>query len=122
MGFGDRLIHSLTIVRTTFDDAEDQRDEYQQPAVSTEDIGVRGLVQPRSAKELADSRSAGSDIGDHVVFLEPITLYGSDALIWNDTGQRLEIIGIRSLLFGSSPHHEVDVQSVTPAPVLAGGS
>lgn len=117
MPFAARLIHSLTIVRTTFDDTESARDEYQQPAESTETIEVRGLVQPRSADEIADSRSAGAEIATHVVFLQPIPLYPADALLWNDTDQRLEITGIRSFLFGRSPHHEVDVRSVTPAPV-----
>lgn len=122
MSFARRLVHHLTIVRTTFDDAEDARSEYQQPAETTEEIEVRGLVQPRSAKEIADSRSAGSAIGDHVVFLQPIELLGSDALVWTETGQRLEIVGIRSYLFGRSPHHEVDVRSVTAVPVEAAGS
>lgn len=116
-------VHDLTIVRTAFDDTPASRDEYGQPARATSTTAVKGLVQPKNADELADSRSAGSEVSDHVVFLPLSTdLEGADALMWGT--RRLNVTGIRRFEFGSLAHIEVDARLVTPQPVsvTAGGS
>lgn len=121
MSFLSLLTHPLTIIRTTFDDTEAERTTYGQPAQTTDEIEVVGLVQPKTATEMADSRSAGSEIADHTIFLLPMALYGSD--VFEDvTGKRYTITGIRSFDFGSTPHLEVDAMAVVSVPVSVGGS
>ncbi len=113
MSFAARLVHSLTIVRTTFDDT-DPDDDYGQPSESTVELTTRGLIQPRKAEEMADSRGAGAMVADHVIFLLPQLLYGSDE-IQDSQGQGYRIVGIRSYEFGKTPHIEVDAKAITPA-------
>lgn len=109
MSFAQRLIHSLTHIRVPRDDNSD--DEYGQPAEGTPvETSIRGLVQPKGAREILDSRSAGTDIGDHTIFLLPMDLQASDALLYG--GDRYEIVGIRSFEFGRTPHLEVDARRI----------
>jgi hypothetical protein len=109
MSFAARLVHSLTIVRTTFDFSTES--EYGQPEQTVTTLPVAGLVQPKTAREMADSRGAGSEVADHTIFLLPQLLYGSDSIL--DTGgQRYQITDIRSFEFGRTPHLEVDAVAV----------
>lgn len=120
MSFDSRLIHELTVYRTPLDDDVADRDDYGQPtpaAVTTRT--VRGLVQPISARELADSRSAGSEVYDHRIYLSRIDLIGSDAIEFD--GDRYEVVGIDDYRFGSSPHLEVRARRVL-TPVVAGSA
>ncbi len=119
MSFAARLVHTLVHVRAE-PDAGDQ-DDYGQPTPGTPvETELRGLVQPRTVSELLDTRSAGSEIGDHVIFLEPMDLAASDAFTYD--GDRYEILGIRRFEFGRTPHYEVDARKVIGAPVTAAGS
>lgn len=116
MSFAARLIHRVTIVERTFD--EGNRDEYGQPAATettTDDVHV--LVQPRKQREMDDSRSAGTEIGDHVMFVAPRNLAGSGYVVFR--GERYDIRGVRNFAFGRSPHLEVDLMRVGPLTEVA---
>jgi hypothetical protein len=112
VSFASRLIHRLTITAVTYSTDPSLDDEFGQPSPSTSIVDVRGLVQPKTAQEMADSRSAGTEVGDFTVFLAPMDL-ASDASI-TYSGDRYAIRGIRSFDFGTSPHLEVDAQRVGP--------
>lgn len=110
MSFAARLVHELTHVAVPLD--PDVLDDRGQPTAGTPvTTSIRGLVQPRTAREMADSRSAGSEIADHVIFLAPMTLTEADHFLYGD--DRLEIVGIRRYEFGRTPHLEVDARRIT---------
>lgn len=114
MSFAARLIHTLTHIRTPHDEGD--LDEYGQPTAGTPvETTVRGLVQPRAVREVIESRSAGVEIGDHVIFLLPMDLEPSDAFVYD--GDRYEIAGIREFSFGRTPHLEVDARRIGAATV-----
>lgn len=116
MSFASRLIHELVHVRTPHDEGD--LDEYGQPTggtpVSTE---VRGLVQPRSVREIVDSRNAGTEIGDHVIFLALMDVHSGDYFEWQD--DRYQVKGVRRFESGRSPHLEVDTVKIESALVGA---
>lgn len=118
MSFGSRLIHTLTHVATPPSGIDD---DYGQPIPGTPvETELRGLVQPRSVREMADTRSAGADIGDHVIFLFPMTLSPADHFLY--AGARFDITGIRSYEFGRTPHLEVDAQRIVSSGLEEEGS
>ena len=114
------LIHALVIERTVFDDTT--VDGYGQPVPGTPtETDVMGLVQPRRAFEADDSRSAGAEASDHVIFVPAATaVEGADAIVFGT--RRFAITGIRRFEFGQLAHIEIDARLVTPAavPVVAG--
>lgn len=121
MSFLGLLTHDLTIRRTTFDDTPAERDDAGQPSRTVTTSAVRGLVQPRRASEVPDSRSAGSEISDYMVFLPADTdLQHADAIDWGT--RRLQIVGIHPFEFGTTPHLEVDARLVTATPITNEGS
>lgn len=110
MSFAGLLVHDLTIVHAAQDGAED---EYNLPTAGTvTQTAVKGMVQPKTAREVADSRSAGAHIGEYSIFLEPMALDPADAILFG--GFRYEITGVRDLAFGSVPHLEVDARRIGP--------
>lgn len=120
MSFASRLIHPLTIRAVTFSTDPGDDDEFGQPTSTTTDVAVQGLVQPKTAQEMADSRSAGTEVGDFTIFLAPMDLAGSESIVYD--GDRYAVRGIRSFDFGSSPHLEVDAQRVGPISAVPNGS
>jgi hypothetical protein len=115
-----RYVHDLVIRRTDFDDSVAARDDAGQPSRTVTTSEVKGLVQPRRAQELPDSRSAGAEVSDHVVFLPVGTdLVHADAIDWGD--RRLQITGIRPFEFGRLQHLEVDARLVTATAVTNDG-
>lgn len=114
MPFADRLIHALNVVRTEWDDDPDARDDFGQPTAQEPTLtAVRGLVQPRSAKEVALMHQAGAVVSDHVIFLPVMDLIGADAIEHDpDDGRRYEITGVREFAYGRSPHLEVDARMI----------
>jgi urease beta subunit len=77
---------------------------------------VRGLIQPRTVREVALSTDAGAQVSMHVGFFTIDTdLTHADRLHLIQTGEVFDIEGIRSVRFGSEPHHEVDCELVTSA-------
>ena len=118
MSFGNRLVHELVHVSTppTGDD-----DEYGQPVPGTPvETTIRGLVQPRTVREMADSRSVGAEIADHVIYLLPMSLSAADHFLYD--GDRYDITGIRSYEFGRTPHFEVDARRVLSSDEIEEGS
>ncbi len=117
-----KFIHPLSIVRVEYDDTPANRDVAGQPAAgSPSSTDVLGLVQPKSARELDDFRSAGSQVADHTIFLMPGTdIRGADTIVQGV--RRYSVTGIRRFEFGGLAHIEVDAMLVTPSPVTVGGS
>jgi hypothetical protein len=113
VSFSARLVHTLTHIRVPYSGSDDT---YGQPAAATAvEAEVRGLVQPRSIREMEDSRSAGVDIGDHVIFLPLMDVRGADA--FERAGDRFEVVGVRRFDFGRTPHLEVDARRIDADPV-----
>lgn len=118
MSFGNRLVHELVHVATPLSGTDD---EYGQPVPGTPvQTTIRGLVQPRTVREMADSRSIGSEIADHVIFLLPMRLSSADHFVYD--GDRYDIAGIRSYEFGRTPHFEVDAVRVLSSDEIEEGS
>lgn len=114
MSLYDRLIHSLAVVTPMYSGSGD---EYNQPTSGTPVTElVHGLVQPKTAREVALVSQAGAPFSDHTIFLELMPLEQS-AYIRDepDIGRRFDITGIRPFEFGSFPHLEVDVKLVGSA-------
>lgn len=121
MPIADRLIHRLAIVTPTRDVSENT-DEYGQPLPGEpETVLVRGLVQPKSAREVALTSQAGAEVADHVIFLARQELSPAAYIRFDpDDGDRYEITGIRDFHFGTDPHLEVDCRRVvSPALVTS---
>lgn len=115
------FVHDLTIRRTTYDDTVGLRDEAGQPSPTETTTAVKGLVQPRSVSELDDSRSAGSQVSTHVIFLPLATdIVHADAVDWD--GGRLQVTGVRRFEYGRLAHLEVDAMAVTSTYAVSGGS
>jgi hypothetical protein len=107
------LVHPLAVVTPTTPDPDDV-DDYGQPLPGTPaTVVVHGMVQPKSAREIALASQGGAEIGDFTIFLPSMRLSGA-AYIRDepDGGRRFEIVGVRSLEFGSVPHLEVDAKLV----------
>ena len=85
MAISSRYRHTLVVKRLT---AGATTDAYGQPVTSESTVtSVPGLVQPRSAREVAAASQAGASIGNHVAYLDPLP-----GLL---TGDWLEVDGLR---------------------------
>lgn len=117
MPIADRLIHSLTIVTPSTTGGVD---EYGQPvAGDPTTVDVAGLIQPKTAREIALVSQAGAQVSDHTVFLQPQTLSNAAYIRYaTDDGDRYEIVGIRYFNFGQDPHLEVDCRRVRSEALL----
>jgi len=109
MGFDDRLLHSLVIERAT----EGAADEYNQPARTYEAFAeVRGLVQPKTVREVALVSQAGAVVSTHTIYLRPTDLREADRIRFDpDDGRRYEVVGVRDAA-GLGHHFEVDARMV----------
>jgi hypothetical protein len=109
MSFAGRLIHKLAIVTPTFADNGHGQAVPGTPAATA----VPGLVQPKTARELATTSQAGAEISTHTVFLEPRAIADGAWIRFDpDDGRRFDITGIRAFEFGRRPHLEVDARMV----------
>jgi len=109
VSFASLLVHPLLIWSPVVPDPNDV-DDYGQPIlVDPTSVAVRGMVQPKTAKEAAATHQAGVEVSTHVIFLLPQPI-AQGAWITDDpaNGRRFDITGIRSFEFGSAPHLEVD--------------
>jgi len=132
MSFAGRLVHRLAIIAATTGDPNDvdDLDDYGHVTELGETVtAVRGLVQPRTVKEITAISQAGAAVGDHVIFLLPTNLPGNAYLVDADedgvplaAGRRFDVVGVRSFEFGRSPHLEVDVRVVGSQEGAAAGS
>lgn len=110
---GSRLVHSLAIVTPTAD-VLGEVDDYGQPIPGEPTVTtVKGLVQPLTAREVAQANQAGAEIATHRVFLLRQTLSPAAFIRFDpDEGDRYEITGIRDFRSGQSPHLEVEVKRI----------
>lgn len=111
MSFASLLTHSLALVTPTQPDPDDV-DGYGEPLPGPDIVVLmNGLVQPKTAKEMAHTLEQGTEISTHVVFLLPMEIeVGSYIRDQPDTGRRFQVRGVRSFEYGQqSPHLEVDV-------------
>ena len=121
MPISDRLVHLLTIVTPT-DDVGDATDEYGQPipGIPTT-VLVRGLIQPKTTREVALISQGGPALSDHTIFLLPQVVSTLAYIRYEpDDGDRYQIVGVRYFNFGRTPHLEVDAKRVqSPALVTS---
>lgn len=113
MSFASLLVHPLAIV-TPAAAAPASDDDYGQPTPGTPGVElVNGMVQPKTAREIAQVNQAGAEYSDHTIYLLPRRIDAA-AYIRDEpaAGRRFDIVGIRSFEFGSAPHLEVDVKLI----------
>jgi len=109
MSFDDRLLHQLVIRRNV---ATGALDDYGQPVMAeTTVVTVRGLIQPRSAREVALASQAGAAIGSHVGYLRPLA--GLTTHDWIEHGgQRYDIVSVPDAA-GLGHHLELGLVAVS---------
>lgn len=113
MSFAGLLEHELALVTPTFEVVGGETVQ-----TGTTVTAVDGLVQPRSAAEIAALSQAGAEISSHLIFLD---LRDIDPGTWISDrpdavaiGRRYDITGVRRFDYGGSPHLEIDARLVTP--------
>lgn len=123
-------VHSLSIERAAGSDVIDvdddaDLDEYGQPIVTFPTgsaTATVGLIQPKTAREIALASQAGAAIGNHTIFMARQTLSTADRIrdvTDSADGPLYQILGIRDFNFGGLPHLEVDaVRTASDAVVL----
>lgn len=113
MSLAALLVHPLAIVTPTTGSPASASDWNQPTHGTPETVFVHGLVQPRTAREMALTTQEGAPVSDYTIFLLPRRLSGS-AYIRDepDTGRRFEVQGVRSYEYGTTPHLEVDCRLV----------
>ena len=123
MSFDDRLRHSLVIYRNVPavvpahdppgpTDGDPILDDYGQPVMGATTVAtVRGLIQPRSAKEIALTSQAGAVIGTHVGYMRPLAGLTTADWIEHD-GVRFDILSMPDAA-GLGHHLELALQAVT---------
>ena len=125
MSFDDLLIHSLTVKRMTpildeLDEGLDldegvtldgTPDEYGQPTSAEVTVAtVKGLIQPRRAREVALASQAGAAIGEHVAYLRPLS--GLTTANWIEAGGvRYDIVSVGDAA-GQGHHLELGLRRV----------
>lgn len=124
------LIHTLTVERPfgVDDDAPSgvDVDDYGQPVLEYDNTfaTVKGLIQPKTDREIAAVSQAGTNVGDHTIYLLRGDITTRDRLrdvTTGGTGKLYEIVGIRDFNFGALAHLAVDARRVD-APDVAVGS
>lgn len=110
MSFDNRLLHTVAIERST----DGAVDDYNQPTQAFATIAtVKALVQPKSARELAQVNEAGPVRGEYRVFMRPTDITEGDHLIKQDTAEIYEI-GFVADAAGVGHHLELDCTRVWP--------
>lgn len=111
MPLADRFAHALAIVTPTTDGTLDADG---QPVAGDPKVDVVvGLVQPKTAREIAALNQAGSQVSTHTILLAPRAI-GAGAWIRPDPddGRRFDITGIRTYDAARDPHLEIDARLV----------
>jgi hypothetical protein len=87
-------------------------DDYSQPVMGETTVAtVRGLIQPRSAREVALASQAGAVIGQHVAFMDPLPGLGTDC--WLElAGVRYDVLSMPDAA-GLGHHLELALQQVS---------
>lgn len=108
MSIASRYRHTVTVKRMT---ATGATDDYGQPVTTEETVAtVPGLVQPRSAREVALASQAGAVIGSHVLYIDPLAALGSDCWV-EVAGERFDVVSVADA-GGVGHHYEVSLRSV----------
>lgn len=115
MSFDSQLIHSLVIERATEGVAAPGTPEadYNQPTETYAALAtIKGLIQPKTAREVAQFNQAGAVVSTHTVYLRPTDLKAADRIRFDpDDGRRFEIDGIRDAA-GRGHHLQADARLV----------
>jgi hypothetical protein len=99
-------------VREVDDAGTPTLDAYGQPVSSPITVAtVAGLIQPRSAREIALTSQAGAVIGDHIAYMAPLAGLSTDCWIERD-GNRFDILSMPDAA-GLGHHLEVALKAVT---------
>lgn len=108
-GFDSRLVHRLAIERAT----DGAVDEYNQPSRVWSTIAeVPGLIQPKTAREVAQLNQAGAVVSTFTIYLRPTEVQPSDRItaIVGPPGT-YEIDGVRDEA-GLGHHLKADARQV----------
>lgn len=111
MSFDSQLIHSLVIERPT----DGAVDEYNQPARTWATLSeVPGLVQPKTARELAQLNNAGAVVSTYSIYLRPTEIQASDRVrvAAGSMAGTYEIDGVRDEA-GQAHHLKADARQVS---------
>lgn len=103
------LRHRLVIERAT----DGALDDYGQPARTYATLAtVRGLVQPKTTREMELVNQAGPVASTHTIYLLPTDVRAADRIRLDpDDGRRFELDGVRDAA-GQAHHLECDAQLV----------
>jgi hypothetical protein len=110
MSFESQLIHTLVIERAT----DGAVDEYNQPSRTWATLSqVPGLVQPKTAREVAQLNQAGAVVSTYTIFLRPTEIQPSDRVrvAAGLMAGTYEIDGIRDAA-GHGHHLQADARQV----------
>ena len=100
MAIESRYIHTLVVKRAV---STDVLTAYGQPVVVETTVAtVRGLIQPRRAREVALASQEGADIGDLCGYMDPLPGLTTRDWIERD-GLRYDILSIADA--GGVGHH-----------------
>lgn len=87
-------------------------DDYGQPVLAWAPVAtVAGLVQPKSAREMALTSQEGAEIADHTIYLAVCDVTAADRIKNSpDDGRIFELTAVRN----SMGHHlECDARAIT---------
>jgi hypothetical protein len=110
VSFDDRLVHDLIIERPT----DGAADDYNQPARTWSTLAaVKGLIQPKTAREVAQFNQAGAVVSTYTIYLRPTEIQPSDRvrIAAGVMAGTYEIDGIRNAA-GLNHHLEADCRLV----------
>lgn len=113
MSFDDRLLHTLTIERSV----DGPVDDYNTPSRTWATLSeVPGLVQPKTAREVAQLNQAGAVVSTYSIYLRPTEVQPADRVrVANDgVAGVYEIDGIQNQA-GLNHHLKADARMVEVA-------
>lgn len=112
MSFADRLRHSLVLERPV----AGADDGYGQATQTWTAIrSLPGLVQPKTAREIALLSQAGAVVSEQTIYLLPGDVRAADRIRFEpDDGRRYELTGVRDAA-GLGHHLECDAKIVGQA-------
>jgi len=117
------FIHRLSIERPS----ASTNDDYNQPLVDDhpEVAATPGLIQPKTAREIALSHDAGTELADFTIYLARQDITAADRIrdvTDSPTGPLYEVRGIRDFNFGGLAHLAVDARRLKSETIEALGS
>lgn len=104
-----RYLHTLEVWRNA---PTGSVDDYGQALTAPALVAtVPGLIQPRSAREVASAVSGGAAIGSHVAYLDPLSSLTADCWIVSG-GIRYDLVGRPADAGGVGHHYEVGLERI----------